>query len=369
MHGNRAFGCGIFRDLTPKLRAEEEMERYRTIVSSTPDAIALLDENHRYAIVNAAYERFSGFKREDILGRSPARYLREDVFQRDVKPRIDRAFRGEKVNCRQWFEYPKLGKRFMDITYFPLRNTTGHIVGVVTNTRDITELKHSEQRIALLSQQLINSQESERQMISRELHDSIAQDLSAVKMACKQLVTGPFALPAAAEQKVSGIFDMLDRPLRAVRDLSYDLRPPGLDEMGLVQALSMHCDDFSEKTGISVDFGSTGVTRLRLDDQTSINLYRLVQEALNNVRKHAEAGHVRVKLVGGFPQIILRIEDNGRGFDVEDRLRKMDAGKRMGLRSMEERVNLLGGEWNLHSKPGKGTKIHIKVPCAEGKNG
>ncbi len=119
-------------------------------------------------------------------------------------------------------------------------------------------------------------------------------------------------------------------------------------------------------TGIRIDFQSAGIDEFDLNYETKINLYRLVQEGLNNVRKHADASKVAVKLVSSFPNIILRIEDDGKGFDFKKRLVKASSEKRLGLRSMQERTNLLQGSMNFKSIPGEGTKVVIEIPYAMG---
>ena len=151
--------------------------------------------------------------------------------------------------------------------------------------------------------------------------------------------------------------------------MAYDLRPPGLKELGLVETIYRFCEDFTQMWGLPVDFQSAGLKKLKLDYGIQINLYRLVQEGLTNIRKHAAAGRVTLKLTAAFPNIILRIEDNGRGFDVQKRAASAGQEKRMGLRSMQERVTLLNGEMKLQSKPGQGTKVSIKLPFAEKKSG
>ncbi len=144
-------------------------------------------------------------------------------------------------------------------------------------------------------------------------------------------------------------------------------RPSGLDEMGLIKALDMYCEDFSENRGVKVDFQSAGLDLFKLDSDTEIHIYRLVQEGLNNIRKHADSDKAIVRLVGAFPNIILRIEDDGKGFDVKARELALGDEKRMGLRSMKERVNLLGGQMTIQSHPMQGTKISIKIPYQEQK--
>ena len=121
--------------------------------------------------------------------------------------------------------------------------------------------------------------------------------------------------------------------------------------------------------GVPVDFQSAGLKNLKFVYGIQINLYRMVQEGLNNIRKHAAAGRVKVKLAAAFPNIILRVQDNGRGFDVQKREDTADQEKRMGLRSIQERVTLLNGEMKLQSKSGQGTKVTIKLPFVEKKSG
>jgi signal transduction histidine kinase len=228
----------------------------------------------------------------------------------------------------------------------------------------LKEHKRSETQIRTLTRKLMTTQEDERRMISRELHDRVGQDLSGIKITLETLFDSQPAAVPEIRKKVAQLSRLLDRTIFTVRDLAYDLRPPGLDEMGIVQALAMFCDDFSEKTRIRTEYHSVGIEKMKLDFNTQINLYRMIQEGLNNIHKHAEASRAVVKLTAAFPHILLRIEDNGKGFDVEKRAREIDSGKRMGLRSLQERTHLLGGVMIVSSKPAKGTKILIKLPYA-----
>ena len=227
---------------------------------------------------------------------------------------------------------------------------------------DITERKEAEEHIHALTQQLMKAHEDERQMISRELHDRIGQDLSMLKIGCDTLFDDHPEVHPGMRQRISELTKILHGSIMAVRDLAYDLRPPSLDQLGLARTIFQYCEDFSEKTGLSVDLKAAGVDDLRIDFDTEINLYRMVQEGLININKHADARQATIRLVASFPNIILRIEDDGQGFNVEDRLAAVSNEKRMGLRSMEERVGLLGGKMRIHSRPTEGTKIFIEVP-------
>jgi signal transduction histidine kinase len=231
--------------------------------------------------------------------------------------------------------------------------------------QEIRERKRAELRIQHLSQLLLKAQETERQMISCELHDRVAQDLSASKIECDMLLKNLNTIDDQTTAKLHEISSRLQEAINAIRNLSYDLQPPILSEMGLLKAMEIYCEEFSSQFGIKVDFQSAGLNLFNLDPDTEIHIYRLVQEGLNNIRKHADSKEAVVRLMGAFPNIILRIEDTGKGFDVEARELALSDEKRMGLRSMKERINLLGGQMTIQSRPMQGTKIYIKIPCQE----
>ena len=256
-----------------------------------------------------------------------------------------------------------------EIQVVPIFDDRKKVAMVVEHIRNITERKQAEARIRNLSQQLLKAQEDERQMISRELHDRVAQDLSTLKIGLDTLYHNEPTVSSEVQEKILEFSAIIQNSIRTVRDLSYDLRLSGLDDMGLIPALSMYCEEFAEKSGLKVDFRATGLSALKLNFDTEMNLYRLIQEGLNNIRKHAAASRAGIRLVGAYPNIILRIEDDGKGFDVEERARTVGSGKRMGLRSMAERVSLMQGEMTIESQPLKGTRIIIRFPFQENKRG
>lgn len=223
----------------------------------------------------------------------------------------------------------------------------------------------AEMQIHTLTRELIKAQDDERKKISNYLHDYVAQDLSTLRISCQTLIGEYQDAPPSIKLKTAEMADVLQHSIATIRDLAYDLRPPGLDQLGLIAAIYMLCEDFSKKSDIGVDFNSAGIEKLKLHMDTEINLYRLIQEGLNNIRKHAEATIVSIRLVSSFPKIILRIQDNGKGFNVEERLAAAINEKRMGLRSMQERVNLLDGQMTIQSFLNKGTKISIEIPIKE----
>jgi signal transduction histidine kinase len=235
--------------------------------------------------------------------------------------------------------------------------------------QEIEQRKRAEDHVHTLTHELIKAQENERRKISYELHERIAQDLSCLIITCDALFDNQPHVPRELQQKIEAFSKTLKSTIEAIRDLSYDLRPPDLDLLGLAQTVSYYCRDFSKKTGLIVDFTSTGIEDIKLDFDTEINLYRLIQEGLTNIKKHADADHVTIRLVAAFPDIILRIEDNGKGFDVQNRLATLTKEKRMGIRGMVQRAKLLQGEMKIQSKPMQGTKISIRLPYKDNNSG
>jgi PAS domain S-box-containing protein len=149
-----------FVDITERKLMEEHMWQYQNIVSSTSDGIAFLDKDYRYIIVNDAYEKFSGIKREHFIGRTVAEYLGKDVFKQLIKPHFDKCLQGDTVIYQEWFEYPSLGRRFVEITYSPYRDVLDNISGVLSNTRDITERKIAEDKLQRVSFSVANLPDS-----------------------------------------------------------------------------------------------------------------------------------------------------------------------------------------------------------------
>jgi len=288
-------------------------------------------------------------------------YIHPDHRDRVMQRLREHLKENKPFNVEYLFLHGSGEYRWLNTRGIALFDDKRKVYRMVGATRDINDQKRSEGLIRNLTHQLINSQESERHKISLELHDSVAQDLSTARISCEMLLKYKSLTPGG-RKKISEISDSLHKTLMTVRDLSYDLRPPGLEEIGLIQTLKQYCRDFSKNNGLRIDFSSAGMENLTLNFDLKINLYRMVQESLNNIKKHAEARNATIKLIASFPYIILRIADDGKGFSVKERLAAGPKEKRMGLMSMEERVSLLQGTIQIESIPNKGTKIFIRIP-------
>jgi len=351
----------------------ENEAKYRVLVEQIPAVTYVI------SIDNLGDLFFISTQIESMMGFSQSEYKDNPAFWRELFHPKDRdRVIAEISSC--------IDKKEPFVSEYRMVAHDGHVVwchdeGVVVYNAagkpiyfqgifiDISQLKTANEQIHTLSQQLMTAQESERQMISRELHDRVAQDLSTLKIGLKTIFDNQQAIPTQARERASAMSDILQGSIMAVRDLAYELRPAGLDELGLIQTVLLYCHDFTENNGIRVDFRPTGINNSVLDNDLEINLYRLIQEALNNIRKHADAGHVDIRLAAAFPNIILHIQDDGKGFDVDGRLVASLNEKRMGLRSMQERVSLLHGEITIQSRPMQGTRIYIKIPLQERENG
>lgn len=223
----------------------------------------------------------------------------------------------------------------------------------------LTRRRTAEEAQMTAIQRLISASESERRHISRELHDEVGQQLAALGMGLAQLRQ---TQPAHAAGKVAALIGETEEISRAVHDLARLLRPQVLDDGGLLPALTNFIDDWSQRTGVPVALDFSALD-FRLPGPLETTLYRIVQEGLRNIAKHARATRVSVLLTLRDDELVVIVEDNGAGFDVAARHDAPDGRPtRLGLVGMYERAALCGGELSIESFPGAGTTLHIRVP-------
>jgi PAS domain S-box-containing protein len=385
-----------------RLRASEE--RLRLIVESVADyGILTLDPSGRITSWNLGAERIFGYSAEEAIGQ-PADiiFTLEDRGAGAPEEEMRRAAETGRAEDERW-HVDKAGRRFYISGVLAPLAMDGVLAGYVKVARDVTQRKAleealrrahdeleqrvrertlelaqsntllraevrerhaAEDQIKALLKRIITSQEEERRKIARDIHDHLGQQMTALRLSLEALCARSDVDPSIAEPtlRTQQLAEELDR---SIDFLTWELRPASLDHFGLSAALRHLVTGWSERFGIPADYGATGTEGLRLAPEVETNLYRVAQEALHNVVKHAEATRVSVLLEWRDRRVVLVIEDNGRGF-IQPDVRRRRSTPGLGLVGMRERAVLVGGELEIESSPGGGTTIFVRVPLRNG---
>lgn len=377
MFGNKSCLHTVARDITHRKSAEQALRRseakYRELVENANSIILRFDTEGRITFFNEYAQRFFGYDEGEIIGRHVLKTIvpQTDSTGQDLEKKFKKLLNKPDAYTNMEIETIRRDGERLWVTWTSraILNKKGSVQELLMVGMDNTERKQANERIQSLTHQLIKVQENERLKISRDLHDNVAQDLSSLKIGMATLFDEQPAVSTATRRKLDYLTNTLLRTISSVRDIAYNLRPPGLDQLGLVRTIFLYCEEFSQFSGLKIDFNAAGVNELNLDFDTEINLYRLIQEALRNTQKHASASEVTLHLVASHPNILLRIKDNGIGFNVRSRRIKSLKERRMGLQSMEERVGLLNGKIRIDSRKNQGTVISIEIPVKDKRNG
>ncbi|HSE15858.1 MAG TPA: PAS domain S-box protein [Pyrinomonadaceae bacterium] len=335
----------------------ESEERYRELFENSKDALYVHDMTGCYTSVNRAAEKLSGYTREELIGRHYSIFLHPE-YESHVRGHLTRkteepsetTYETEIITKNSGCVPVEISSRLIF--------AGGNPVGVQGCMRDVSERKRVQAAARTYSRRLIEAQEGERRRMSRELHDQVGQILTAVKMnlhALRQKCSEPEILSSIADN-----MKVIDEAVDQVRDLSVDLRPLLLDDFGLVVAVRWYLDRQAKSCGVPADFTTRSLGE---DDRFSSELetacFRVVQEAVTNVARHARASRISVVLERAGQDLILSVSDDGAGFDMKA-LRTSAAT--LGLRSMEERVQAVGGSIAIESEPDVGTAICARFP-------
>ncbi|MBN1267711.1 MAG: PAS domain S-box protein [Anaerolineales bacterium] len=230
----------------------------------------------------------------------------------------------------------------------------------VYNARLLEEIRKSQVHLKELTGQIVRAREAERRRVARELHDEAGQALTALKIGLEILQSEENLNSDGARFRIEEAVELADSTMEQIRLLARDLRPPELEALGLNQTLENICEEFGHRTGLVTEY--SGLELDDVGDEISINLYRFLQEALTNVARHAFATTIKVSLTRDDEKIILEVNDDGCGFDVQEVLEQAKQGKRMGLSGMGERLELIGGSMWITSIPAEGTRVVAEVP-------
>ena len=369
----------IVEDITERKQAEEALREshqlLRLVLATLPVGVMVTDRAGNTLLVNAASKRIWG----DIIVSGRRRWAQAKGFWHDS---------GERIAPTAWASVRALSEgqtsldELIDIETYdgrrktiensaaPVRNEEGLIVGAVIVNEDVTErvraeeqLKRSNEELRALSARLHSVREEESARIAREIHDELGAELSSLKWDLEEAGEDISELTdlsqlTALREKVASIITLTDNAVGTVQRISSELRPTALEEFGLAEALRWHAQQFQARTGIIVncDCQSEAVD---LNREQSVAVFRIYQEALTNVLRHAQATKVEIRIRQEDDHFALTINDNGRGITEEEKW----GPQSLGLIGMRERTHLLGGEISIEGGQGRGTTITVKVPA------
>jgi PAS domain S-box-containing protein len=349
----------LIRDASVRNQVEEAMERMAAIVEHSEDAIVGIALDGAIMTWNAAAERLYGYTADEIVGR-PLALLFPPEQQQEQSWIWDLIRRGERIPHYETRCMSKSGPLDVSVSISPIKEADGRIVGFSSIARDMSVRRRveEEQRRTELLRRLADAQEQERRRISRELHDQLGQQLTALKLGLEAVHGGE-----DVDQRREELLDIVRRINQDVRRIALELRPTTLDDLGLQTALLHYVEDWSERSNVEVDLHVTGLDRDRLPPAMETNLYRIAQEALTNVLKHARAAHVTLILERRADHLLMIVEDDGGGFDPEALPRdRVPSEPCLGLSGMRERVEAVGGSLQVESALGAGTTLFVRVP-------
>jgi PAS domain S-box-containing protein len=360
----------IIRDLSERIGIQKQIEKEKDlsnkIIDSLPGIFYLLDcTSSKIIRWNKRVEEITGYSSEEI-DNIPYLDFIDESDRKNLSEKLMEVLKNgsseAEVNIRT-----KDGRR---IAYY----FTGWLVilegnpFIIGNALDISARKKAEQEldesyksIRKLTSHLQNIREEERTNIAREIHDELGQLLTVMKMDVSWLnkkIGTDAEVPV--KNKMKDLLDMIDGTVKTVRRISSELRPSLLDDLGLVAAIEWHLIEFEKRVGIKTSF-TDAADEVVLPDKVKTGIFRIFQESLTNVARHAEASKITVKMECKNNMFLLKISDNGIGFDKT----KVADKRTLGILGMKERSEMMGGIYDIVSTPGKGTTILVKVPLTE----
>ncbi|MBS4027423.1 MAG: PAS domain S-box protein [Ignavibacteriales bacterium] len=357
-------------DITDRKKADEEIQKLATIVQRSPEFIGIAGLDAKAIYLNDGGKKLVELDR-DIAATTMFDFFAPidlKLFQQEVIPTIQKEnrWRGE-IYLRNF----KNGERIpvlMDI-FFIFNPNTDEPIAFATVTTDIRESKKAEEllqqqknTLQQLTEQLLSTQESERKRISHELHDELGQSLTMLKLNIESLKKElSESATSSAIQKLETMTSLSETVLDQIHELTLELHPSMLDDLGLLQTLRWHLDRFGKQTNITPKILTQNFEQ-RLQPNIEIALYRIVQEATTNIAKHANAKNVIVTISKSEALLNVTIEDDGRGFSLNEIEQRATEHFGIGIIGMKERVSLLNGTMRIETAMGEGTKIIIALP-------
>ncbi len=345
----------------------ESEEKWGSLVDNAPNVIMIVD---REGIIQYINQTVSGIEKGEAIGSSHYSFAAPE-YHKVMKESVEQVFETGRVTRYEIAGVgPDGGMSWYATQLGPIKRK-GKVVAVTVMPTDITKrkrveqsLRNSEEELRRISSRLMTAQEDERKRICRDLHDSIGQSLAAVKFGVENVLAKIEQQGnRASVELLEELILLIQHASEEARRIQTNLRPSLLDDLGITATISWFCRDFERLySGIHVE-KQINIEEGEIPEPFKVDMFRILQEALNNVAKHSKADLVRLALRRTHGQIDLVIEDNGQGFDPEYvwSVKKADAG--VGLTSMKERAELSGGALSVESHKGRGTTVQASWPC------
>jgi PAS domain S-box-containing protein len=334
-----------------------------SIVESSHDSIITIDLDMEITSWNKAAEALYGYPAHEAIGRKLTTLTLAKDFQKLLE-KIEKIKESRQVEV---FESERVGKdkahMILEVVVSPVKDEDGVLVGLSTIARDLTARRVAEKAMhdKEVLQRLIIAQEDERSRISRDLHDELGQQLTALQLALAR--TRDACGDSHLKEHVDSISEIADTIDKSVDFLAWELRPALVERVGLIDAIRNYIDQWAQHAGVEAEVMASAIKQ-PLAATVETNLYRIVQEALNNTHKHAAATRVEVLLEARDDTIVLIITDNGKGFRPGNK--KLNA-KGLGLTGMRERAAAIGARLEIEAAPGRGTTINLRLPMTSRK--
>jgi two-component system sensor histidine kinase DegS len=364
------------RDIARRKSAEAMLTK---IIDGSSIPAFVLNKQHMVTHWNTALESLSAIKKGEVIGTDEQwrafypekRPVMADLIVDGATPNEIAAHYGAKYKksrliegayeAEDWFRALGREGRWLHFTASPLRNDLDQVIGAIETLEDVTERKNAEEGLHRHLREITRAQEEERKRIARELHDDTAQDLVMLLRQVDRLAPAIDKLSPPDAELMEELRKQAAKIMDGVHRFSQDLRPSVLDDLGLMPALEWLASDLTEHFGIAVEMKVLGSVR-RFSPETELVVFRIAQEALRNVWKHSGAARARVTLKFGDGRAVLTVEDEGKGFELPERMDDLTVAGKLGLAGMQERAQLVGGKLSLQSQPGKGTTLTLEVP-------
>jgi len=342
---------------------KESENRYRTLFDSANDGMLVRDLEGNIIMANSAMAELTGYMVDELTKMNISQFLSASSFKTIMeRQRIWLEDESEARTQRHELRMIRKdgAKRTVEVVISLLTSEERTPI-VQTIARDVTEQKRAHENLRAYASRAIRVQEEERKRVSRELHDETAQTLASLGMDIDSLAKTKGLGSTEISERLEELRDRTNDILRGVRSLSQALRPSILEDMGLLSALQGLSNDLADQRGISVRFEVQGTPR-RFSTDVELALFRIVQEALSNVSKHAQATKCNLKVEFSPKKVKLKVNDDGQGFELPPVMDEFAYSGKLGLTGMWERAKLIDGTLTVWSKPGEGTTLVLEVP-------